>query len=147
MRIDNDDDVTELQLDEQSREARIERVRGTGKLTISLPEPLRVGAVKRLVMKTRRSFLNAGARRISFTGFRLVNAREQTGFIGIIQSANLFVKPSKSQGLHPVATDRLPADLRTRPSTSLAFELLAIRSVSRGRAQGSFGQKYARFFS
>jgi hypothetical protein len=124
MRIDNDDQVTELQLDEQSGEARIERVRGTGKLTIRLPEPLRVGAVKRLVMKTRRSFLNAGARRISFTGFRLVNAREQTGFIGIIQSANLFVKPSKSQGLHPVATDRLPADLRTRPSTSLAFEFL-----------------------
>jgi hypothetical protein len=124
MQIDDNDAVTELQLDEQSGEARIERVRGTGKLTIRLPDPLRVGAVKRLVMKTRRSFVNAGARRISFTGFRLVGAREQTGFIGITQSANLFVKPSKSQGLHPLATDKLPADLRTRPSTSLAFEFL-----------------------
>ena len=59
MRIDDDDEVTELQLDEQSAEARIERVRGTGKLTIRLADPLRVGAVKRLVMKTRRSFVNA----------------------------------------------------------------------------------------
>jgi hypothetical protein len=124
MRIDDNDDVTEFQLDEQSAEALIERVRGSGKLTIHLTDPLRVGVVKRLVMKARRSFMDAGARRISFTGFRLVNAREQTGFIGITQSANLFVKPTKSQGLHPVATDKLPADLRTRPSTSLAFEFL-----------------------
>ena len=124
MQIDDNDEVTQLQLDEQSAEAKIERVRGTGKLTIRLPDPLRVGAVKRLVMKTRRSLVNVGARRLSFTGFRLVDAREQTGFIGITQSANLFVKPSKSQGLHPVATDKLPADLRTRPSTSLAFEFL-----------------------
>ncbi len=124
MRIDDDDEVTEFQLDDQSAEARIERVRGSGKLTIRLNDPLRVGAVKRLVMKTRRSFVNASARRISFTGFRLVDAREQTGFIGITQSANLFVKPTTSQGLHPVATDKLPADLRTRPSTSLAFEFL-----------------------
>ena len=29
-----------------------------------------------------------------------------------------------SQGLRPVDTDKLPADLRTRPSTSLAFEFL-----------------------
>jgi hypothetical protein len=124
MRIDDNDEVTELQLDDQSAEALIERVSGTGKLTIRLTDPLRVGAVKRLVMKTRRSLVNDGARRISFTGFRVVDAREQTGFIGITQSANLFVKPSKSQGLHPVATDKLPADLRTRPSTSLAFEFL-----------------------
>ena len=124
MRIDDNDEVTEFQLDEQSGESRIERVRGTGKLTIRLTDALRVGAVKRLVMKTRRSFVNASARRILFTGFRLVDAREQTGFIGITQSANLFVKPSASQGLQPVATDKLPADLRTRPSTSLAFEFL-----------------------
>ena len=57
-------------------------------------------------------------------GSRLSNAREQSGFIGITQSANLFVKPSTSQGLRPVDTDKLPADLRTRPSTSLAFEFL-----------------------
>ena len=124
MRLDDNDEVTEFQLDEQSAEARIERVRGTGKLTIRLIDPLRVGAVKRLVMKTRRTLVNAGPRRISFSGFRLVNAREQTGFIGITESANLFVKPSTSQGLRRVDTDNLPADLRARPSTRLAFEFI-----------------------
>ncbi len=124
MRLDDEEEVTEFQVDEQSAEARLERVRGTGKLTIRLVDPLRVGAVKRVVMKTRRPFTNAGARRISLRGFPLVNAREQTGFIGITQSANLFIKPSASQGLRPVATDKLPADLRARPSTSLAFEFL-----------------------
>jgi hypothetical protein len=124
MKLDDDDQVTEFQVDEQSAEARIERVRGTGKLTVRLVDPLRAGAVKRVVMKTRRPFANAGARRISMSGFPVVNAQEQTGFIGITQSANLFIKPSASQGLRPVATDKLPADLRARPSTSLAFEFL-----------------------
>jgi hypothetical protein len=93
-------------------------------LTIRLVDPLRVGAVRRLVMKTRRSIANGGNRRISFGGFPLVNAHAQTGFIGITESANLFVKPSTSQGLRPVDTDKLPADLRARTSTSLAFEFL-----------------------
>jgi hypothetical protein len=124
MRLDDEEAVTELQVDEQSAEAQIERVRGTGKLTIRLVDPLRVGAVKRVVMKTRRPFANSGARRISLRGLPLVNAGEQTGFIGITQSTNLFIKPSASQGLRPVATDKLPADLRARPATSLAFEFL-----------------------
>jgi hypothetical protein len=124
MRLDDDDAVTEFQLDDRSAEAQIERVRGTGKSTIHLADPLRVGAAKRLVMKTRRTFANAGTRRISFTGFSLLSAGEQTGFIGITQSPNLFVKPSTSRGLRPVAADKLPADLRSRPSTSLAFEFL-----------------------
>ena len=79
MRLDDDDEVTEFQVDEQSAEARIERVRGTGKLTIRLVDPLRVGAVKRLVMKTRRPFANAGARRISFSGFPLVERARTNG--------------------------------------------------------------------
>jgi hypothetical protein len=124
MRLDDADDVTEFQVDEQPAEPRMERVRGTGKVTIRLVDPVRVGGVKRVVMKTRRPFANAGARRISLGGFPFVNAREQSGFIGITQSANLFIKPMASQGLRPVDTDKLPADLRARPSTSLAFEFL-----------------------
>ena len=75
-------------------------------------------------MKTRRSFAKGAARRFRLPGSRLTNAREQAGFIGITQSANLFVKATTSQGLRPVDTDKLPADLRARPSTSLAFEFL-----------------------
>ena len=75
-------------------------------------------------MKTRRSFAKAGARRFSFAGYPLASAREQSGFIGITQSANLFISASRSQGLRAVETDKLPENLRTRPSTSLAFEFL-----------------------
>jgi hypothetical protein len=124
MRMDDDEEVTELQLDDQSAEAAIERVRGTGKLLIRLADPLRSGAVKRLVMKTRRSFAPGGARLISFVGYSLGSAREQSGFIGITQSANLFVNAPRSQGLRAVDTDKLPENLRTRPSTSLAYEFL-----------------------
>ena len=91
---------------------------------IRLTEPLRTGAIKRLVMKTRRSFAKAGARRFSFAGYPLASAHEQSGFIGITQSANLFISASTSQGLRAVDTDKLPENLRTRPSTSLAFEFL-----------------------
>jgi hypothetical protein len=124
MQVDADDEVTELQIDDQSAEAGIERVLGSGKLVIRLPDPLRTGVVKRLVMKTRRSFAKTGSRRISFAGYPLVGAREQSGYIGITQSANLFVNAPTSQGLRAVDTDKLPENLRTRPSTSLAFEFL-----------------------
>jgi len=124
LRVDDLDQVTELELDDQSAEAGVERMPGSGKLTIRLADPLRSGDVKRLVMKTHRSFSNPGPRRNSFAGFPLTNAREQSGFIGITQSANLWVTAATSQGLRAVDAGRLPADLRTRPSTSLAFEFL-----------------------
>ncbi|MFI5460484.1 MAG: hypothetical protein ACHRXM_34135 [Isosphaerales bacterium] len=124
IRIDDLDEVTELQLDDQAMEAGIERVRGAGKLTIRLAEPLRPGAEKRLVMKTRRSFSSSVARRISFAGFPLTHAREQAGAIGITQSANLWVGAATSQGLRRIPRGELPTGLRARPSTSLAFEFL-----------------------
>ena len=124
LRIDDEDEVTELQLDDQAMEAGIERVRGAGKLTIRLTDPLRPGAEKRLVMKTRRTFSSSVARRISFVGFPLTHAREQSGAIGITQSANLWVGAATSHGLRRIPPGELPTDLRTRPSTSLAFEFL-----------------------
>jgi hypothetical protein len=124
LRVDDDDDITEIQLDDQPAEGSIERVRGSGKLKIRLADPLRTGVVKRLVMKTRRAFARPGIRRISFVGYPLVDASEQSGFIGVTQSANLFVNAPTLQGLRPVNTDKLPENLRTRPSTSLAYEFL-----------------------
>ena len=124
MRMDDDDEVTELQLDDQSAEAGIERVRGTGKLTIRLADPLRAGAVKRLVMKTRRSFAKAGARRISFAGYRSSTRANNRASSASPRVRTCSSSASTSQGLRPVDTDKLPADLRTRPSTSLAFEFL-----------------------
>ncbi len=56
IRIDDEDEVTELQLDDRPTEPGIDRTRGAGKLTIKLAEPLRPGASNRLVLKTRRPF-------------------------------------------------------------------------------------------
>jgi len=124
IRIDDEDKVTELLLDDQSIEAGIERVPGTGKLTIRLAEMLRPGASKRLVLKTRRTFSISAPRRISFTGFPLTNAREQSGFIGITQSPNIWLSPVTSRGLRRIDTSFLPKILRERPATIMAFEFL-----------------------
>ncbi len=69
MRLGPDDEVTEFQIDDQPAEASIDRVRGTDKLTIGLVDPLRAGGVKRLVMKTRRSFARAAPARFRLPGF------------------------------------------------------------------------------
>src|SRR5205807_1467012 len=95
-----------------------------GRLTIRLGDPLRPGASRRLVMKTRRSWAKAAGRRIAFGGLPMTNAREQSGFIGVTQSANLWISPATSQGLRQIGPNKLPLELRARPSTSLAFEFL-----------------------
>jgi hypothetical protein len=122
--LSDEDDVTELQLDDQVTEAGNEWTRSRGKLTIHLAEPLRPGGETRVVIKTRRAIPAAAARRIAFTGFPFTHAREQTGAIGIIQSANLWVGAATSQGLRRITPGELPTDLRKRPSTSVAFEFL-----------------------
>ena len=127
IQTDDDDEVTELLLDDQTIEAAaVERLPNSGrrKLRIRLDDPLQAGVIKRLVMNTRRSLARGGSRQLAFTGFPLVSAREQSGFIGITQSANLFVEATASRGLRPIDSGKLPENLRTRPSTSLAFEFL-----------------------
>ena len=119
LRLDDEDEVTGLQIDDQAMEAG-ERVRVPGKLTIRLAEPLRPGGAKRLVMKTRRTFRG----RVSFAGFPLTHAREQSGAIGLTQGANLWVDAAR----HKVCAASRPANYRPNsasgPSTNLAFEFL-----------------------
>ncbi len=125
-RIDDQDVVTELRLDDQQTEtADIEGARAAGRLTIPLGTPLRPDAPpKRVVIKTRRSYSKAAAHRIGFGGFHLGHAREQSGAIGVTQSPNLWISPVMSRGLRRIETGGLPADLRERPSTRLAFEFV-----------------------
>jgi hypothetical protein len=124
MRVDDQDEVTELRLDDQPIERGIDRTRGAGKLTIPLADSLRPGVTKRVVMKTRRPFVSVAGKPISFSGFPLNEAREQSGAIGITQSTNLWVSAAASQGLRRIAPGELPTSLRARPATSLAFEFL-----------------------
>jgi hypothetical protein len=124
MRFDDQDDLTELRLDDQPVEGRIDRTPGAATLTIPLRDLLRPGATKRVVMKTRRSFSSSASKRLSFSGFPLKYAREQSGQIGISARANLWVSAAASQGLRRIAPGELPTYLRARPATSLAFEFL-----------------------
>ena len=71
LKVDEHDEITELELDDQSLEDDIEEARGPGKLTIPLDDPIRAGSSKRLVLRTRRSLAKSGASRISFAGFPL----------------------------------------------------------------------------
>src|SRR5262245_66545192 len=102
IRIDDQDEVTELRLDDQQTEAGIEGVRGAGKLMVRLSDPLRPGAVKRLVMKTRRSYARAEHRRVSCGGFAVTNAREQSGLDGITEGANWGVGEGEWEGLRQI---------------------------------------------
>ena len=130
IRIDDEDEVTELQLDDQSTEAGIERIRGAGKLTIKLAEALRPGASKRLVLKTRRPFSISAPRRISFTGFPLTNAREQSGFIGITQSPNIWLSPVTSRGLRGSTPASCPRSCANAPRPSWLLSSWTSRSCS-----------------
>jgi hypothetical protein len=122
MQVDPHDQITELELDDESLVDDIKEARGPGKLTIPLDDPLRAGASKRLVLRTRRSLAKSGASRASFAGFPLTGAREQSGYVGITGSPNLYVGTSRAQGVYRIDASKLPADLRARPSTYLAYE-------------------------
>ena len=76
---------------------------------------MRPGQSKQVVLKTRRSFKNSAAQRASFAGFPVSDAKEQTGFIGIIQSPNLWVDPIQVRGARRIDPRELPTDLRAPP--------------------------------
>jgi hypothetical protein len=120
LQINPEDKPTELLVDDQPTEGGIERKAGT--LAIPLGDVLRPGKAKHVVLKTRRPFKNPAARHASFSGFPITAAREQSGFIGVIQSPNLWVSPVPTRGARQIDPRELPTDLRARPSTNLAFE-------------------------
>ncbi len=124
VRIGEQDEVTELRLDDQQMEAQFAGAHATKRLVIPMAEPLRPGGEKRLLLKTHRSYARGAERRIAFEGFPIIHAHEQSGAIGVTQSANLWVAPASSQGLRRILPTSLPQELRERPLTSLAFEFL-----------------------
>jgi hypothetical protein len=122
LRLDPADEVLELELDGQPVLAGIEPRDGAMWLTIVLNDPLRPGLPKSLVMTTRRTIAATARAGISFSGFPLTNAKEQSGAIGIAQRGNLWVGGTAGRGLRRIdPRTELPPDLRTRPATNLAY--------------------------
>lgn len=120
LRLDEKDIVSHLELDDQSIIARIER----NLLTVPLPEPLRPGASRRLLLHTHRTFPPSAARTFEFTGFPLSNAGEQSGAIAITQAPNLWVDVRSARGVRRIDPRYLPTALRLRPRTSMAYQFL-----------------------
>lgn len=123
LRLAPEDEVLELSLDGQPVPTALEPVDGAIRLTIQLTDPLRPGPTKRLVMSTRRALPPQGPAKLTFRGFALENAKEQSGAVGIVQQGgNLFVSGPAGRGLLQIdPRTELPSDLRARPSTVLAY--------------------------
>jgi hypothetical protein len=123
LRLDPDDEVLELELDGQLPPSGIERVDGTTRLTIPLPEPLGPGQEHRLAMTTRRATPAGAAARVAFRGFPITSAREQTGVIGVVQGGDLWVSGAADRGVRTIDPRYdLPDDLRARPATVRAYQ-------------------------
>ena len=120
LRLHPDDEVLEVEVDGQLLPAGIERADGTTRLTIPLTEPLRADPPTRLVMTTRRPMSSP---RVSFGGFPLTHAKDQTGAVGITPSANLWIDQTAGRALRRIdPRTELPDGLRSRPNTVLAYQ-------------------------
>ena len=93
-------------------------------LTIPLGEAMRPGETRHLILETRRTFPPNVPKTYAFSGFPLANAAEQSGAIGIMQSANLWINVTTAQGLHRIDPRELPTELRQRPGTGTAYQFL-----------------------
>jgi len=123
IRLDAADELIDLELDGQRTPAGTERVNGDARLTVTLNEPISPGRERRLVMTTRRPVPAGKAARVAFRGFPLVNVREQAGAIGVATAGNLWVTGAAGRGLRQIdPRTELPADLRARPATELAYQ-------------------------
>jgi hypothetical protein len=118
IRLDEQDSVPTVKLDDRSLVASIER----NMLLIPLGEPLRPGESRHLVLETRRTFAPSTPRNYSFSGFPLSSAAEQSGAIGITQSPDLWLSVSATQGLRRIDPRELPPLLRAQPGTTTAFQ-------------------------
>ena len=105
LKVDDADQITGLDLDDQSLEDEIEQREGPGSCRSRLMIRFTRERARRLVLKMRRGLGKAVNRRIAFTGFPLTSAREQSGYIGITRSPNLYVGLSAPLG----CTGSMPA--------------------------------------
>lgn len=122
-KLDPEDEVLEVELDGQTPPAGIEHADGATRMTIPLIEPLGPGQERRLVMTTRRPTASNASARVTFSGFPLINANEQAGVIAVAQGGNLFVSGVPGRGVRRIdPRTELPADLRARPATVLAYQ-------------------------
>ena len=120
LRLHPEDEVLEVEVDGQPLPAGIERADGVTRLTIPLTEPLRTDPPTKLVMTTHRPLSSP---RVTFGGFPLTHAKDQSGAVGITPSANLWIDQAAGRALRRIdPRTELPEELRSRPNTVLAYQ-------------------------
>jgi hypothetical protein len=124
LRLDPADEVLDLELDGQPPQVGMDKVGGAPRMTIPLYEPLGPGqGPRKLVLSTRRPIAVSGTTRVAFSGFPLTNAREQAGAIGVTQGGGLWISGTAARGVRQIdPRTELPAELRARPGTVLAYQ-------------------------
>lgn len=123
IRLEDDETVARLQLNDQFPASGIEQTEKGNLLTIPLDEPLRPGETRRLVLETRRASTVGGAPLV-FQGYPLTNAGEQSGAIGITHGPDLFLNIVAARGLRRIDPRDLPSALKARPGTTIALQFL-----------------------
>ncbi len=124
IRLDDEETDARVQLNDQFVASGIEQSKGGNLLRISLPEPMRPGDARPLVMETRRPLSKGAGKTLIFSGYPLTNASEQSGMIAITQSENLWVDLVHIQGLRRIDPRGLPSALLAQPGTSIALQFL-----------------------
>jgi len=123
VRLEDDEVVTGVQVNEQFAASGIDSSEGENLLMIPLAEPMRAGESRRLVLETRRPW--SSSRPLEFSGYPLAGAVEQSGFLGATHGPNLFLGVTRSQGLRRIDPRDLPTALKARPGTTLALQFTA----------------------
>lgn len=123
IRLDDDEVVARLQLNDQFPASGIEQAEVGNFLNIPLDDPLRPGEIRRLVLETRRTS-TAGGPPVVFSGYPLTNAGEQSGAIGITHGPDLFLNIASTRGLRRIDPRDLPTALKARPGTTIALQFL-----------------------
>ena len=123
LRLEPDEELLELELDGLPLAAEFHARGGTTEVAIPLPEPLRPGPPRKLMLLTRRP-VPAGsgeAESWTFRGVPFGRAGVQSGVLAIGQSGGLWVDGEPDRALRPIDPRDLPADLRARPATASAL--------------------------
>jgi len=123
IRLEDDEAVARLQLNDQFPASGIEQAEEGNLLTIPLDDPLRPGETRRLVLETRRA-TNVDGAPLVFSGYPLANAGEQSGAIGITHGPDLFLDIASTRGLRRIDPRDLPSALKARPGTTIALQFL-----------------------
>ena len=144
--VDENDEITELELDDQSLDDEIDRCEGPGKLLIPLADPLRAGATARLVFRTRRSIREIAFAADLVRGLSVLVCRASSrDYIGITKSPDVWICSGGAAG---IASDRSRASCRAtcgrgrQPAWPTSFPISRSRWIWRSnRLRRRFGGK------